>query len=96
MKIKTLAATLVSRYFCIVYILYIFVVTYYLSTDSIKDFFKLLVIQGVTSRAAMLPALPVSGSWWVGRVKTGSGGWVALALVVGTVFLNLLRVVGEH
>lgn len=29
----------VSKYFCIVYILYIFVVTYYLNTDSIKDFF---------------------------------------------------------
>lgn len=31
--------TWVSKYFCIVYILYIFVVKYYLSTDSIKDFF---------------------------------------------------------
>lgn len=39
----------VSKYFCIVYILYIFVVTYYLSTDSIKDFFfKPSVIQKVT------------------------------------------------
>ena len=41
----------VSKYFYIVYILYIFVVTYYLSTDSIKDvffFFKPLVIQEVT------------------------------------------------
>lgn len=80
MKIKTLAAMLVSKYFCIVYILYIFVVTYYLSTDSIKDFFKLLVIQEMTSRAAGLPALSASGSvggkgengqWWVG----GFGHW---------------------
>lgn len=38
---KTQAATFVSKYFCIMYILYIFVVTYYLSTDSIKDFFFL-------------------------------------------------------
>lgn len=60
------------------YILYIFVVTYYLSTDSIKDFFKLLVIQEVTSRAAMLPALSAPGSWWVGTVKTGIGGLVGL------------------
>lgn len=39
----------VSKYFCIVYILYIFVVTYYSSTDSIKDFFffKPSVIQEV-------------------------------------------------
>lgn len=74
MKNETLAATLVSKYFCIVYILYIFVVTYYLRADSIKDFFfTLLVIQEVASRAAMLPALSVSDSWWVGRVKTGSG-----------------------
>ena len=38
-KKKPQAAVFVSKYFCIVYILYIFVVTYYLSTDSIKDFF---------------------------------------------------------
>lgn len=39
MENKTQTAMFVSKYFCIVYILYIFVVTYYLSTDSIKDFF---------------------------------------------------------
>lgn len=50
---NTLATILVSKYFCIVYILYIFVVTYYLSTDSIKDFLMPLVIQEVTTRATM-------------------------------------------
>lgn len=80
------------------YILYIFVVTYYLSTDSIKDFFffkslvKSLVIQlfspvsPVTQEGLALE--PVS-SWsglglgGGGRVDRGGGGSVMYALRMG-------------
>lgn len=71
MKNNPLAAMLVSKYFCIVYMLYIFVVTYYLSTDSIKDFFKAIGYSGSDYKSCL------------GVVLSGSGGRRKGLVVVG-------------
>lgn len=63
---------LVSKYFCIVYILYIFVVTYYLTTDSIKDFFFKAIRYSESD-------LNRPGSW---RAASGGAG-VGAAVMVG-------------
>lgn len=72
---ETQAAMFVSKYFCIVYILYIFVVTYYLNTDSIKDFFlKPSVTREVTWRASTGSLFHLCVGWGGGR------RWTAVAL----------------
>lgn len=83
-KKKPQAAVFVSKYFCIVYILYIFVVTYYLSTDSIKDFFffKSLVIQlfspvsPVTREGLALEPVSSRSGLGLGR----QGGWTTVGV----------------
>lgn len=71
MKSNPLAAMLVSKYFCIVYILYIFVVTYYLSTDSIKDFFKAIGYSGSDYKSCHGAVLSRSGGRRKGLVVVG-------------------------